>query len=391
MTIRLATAALAALVMMAPAAAHAAPIPPANAVQAADRPDACKTSSTSAPCVNAWVADLDQARAKNGLPDYALPASFPALAPERQLLVLANLDRVAYGLPPVAGLNSTLDADALVGARNHEHPKPSLPATSFGANMATDYDNAAAAYFTWMWADGAGGLNSGCPSAGAAACWSHRKVLLRDGPQLMGAAMAPGATGYGLLMISVPLIGGALADAYTWDQAVADGAGTNTYIPGHLLTIVGNAGAVAGAGGAAGPCTGTCRSFQSDGTALTLTAAAAPRSVFLRWRGDACTGSAPTCTLTVNRDMTVLADYALAGLKSGMSTSRRSAKVSGRVTPGLKGRPVTVVFRRGAWKKTVTVMTRSGGVFVAKTSIPAGRSPVRAKATFAGISTTMKL
>jgi hypothetical protein len=39
----------------------------------------------------------------------------------------------------------------------------------------------------------------------------------------------------------------------------------------------------------------------------------------------------------------------------------------------------------------VTVKTRRGGVYVAKVKLPAGKRPVRATATFAGVSTSLTL
>ena len=73
----------------------------------------------------ALVQELDRARAAMGLGPYLLPAGFTALSPDRQLLVLTDLDRVAYGIAPVPGLNAELGASATEGAWGDYDPLPS--------------------------------------------------------------------------------------------------------------------------------------------------------------------------------------------------------------------------------------------------------------------------
>jgi len=80
-------------------------------------------------------------------------------------------------------------------------------------------------------------------------------------------------------------------------------------------------------------CGSKCTSAYALGTAITLTAQAASNSSFGGWTG-ACTGAAPTCTLTVNDAMNVTATFNAAaaggGSGGGGSTSPTlSVKVSG--------------------------------------------------------------
>jgi hypothetical protein len=86
------------------------------------------------------------------------------------------------------------------------------------------------------------------------------------------------------------------------------------------------------AGGAVtGPsinCPPTCTATYEVGTVVTLTAKPdEPPIFFLAWDGD-CSGEQPTCTLTMNRDKTVSATFAIADpcppvCAPAMATTRR--------------------------------------------------------------------
>ncbi len=116
---------------------------------------------------------LDSARRQLGLGPYDLPSNFTSLAPARQLLVLTNLDRLAYGLAPVAGLNAELDESALEGVEQLSDPLPPvelLPGNAvwgFTSNWAGNFPNAPAAYYDWMYDDGYGSANAACTSPSA--------------------------------------------------------------------------------------------------------------------------------------------------------------------------------------------------------------------------------
>jgi hypothetical protein len=203
-------------------------------------PSSCNAAPTGKQCIDAGVYYLDRARAKVGLPPYALPANFPSLSPPQQIFILVNLDRVQYGLPPITGMTAALNHDALVsGVWRADDPYPSHTA---GLNIwwpgwAGAFYNAPMAYEAWVWDDGLGSKNPRCTPTDHSRCWGHRhSVLWRYGPVLaMGAAAGRDSRqhhrGYAYLFV------GGNADykpayTYTWRQAVEDGAGTNTYDPG---------------------------------------------------------------------------------------------------------------------------------------------------------------
>lgn len=192
---------------------------------------ACGAPRSSA-CLRVAVAVLDRARARLGQPPYALPSNFTTLTAAEQGFVLANLDRVLYGLKPVTGLTSALNADALSGARHDADPQPRAgDYLAWTANWAGGFTNMPLAYEAWMYDDGLGSSNLDCTRGHTAGCWGHRHdVLYRfatAGALAMGAAQgsdAGQAPGYALLLFEGdPSYHPAYT--YTWAEAVAAGAG----------------------------------------------------------------------------------------------------------------------------------------------------------------------
>jgi hypothetical protein len=176
-------------------------------------PTTCYRKPTSAACVNAGVYYLDKARASLHQKPYKLPANFTKLTPEQQVLILVNLDRVLYKLPPMTGLTAALDGDATNGVRGDSE----------------------LAYEGWMYNDGPGSPNLDCAKPSSSGCWGHRHDVLWEfantGPAAMGAAAGKdkhGTRGFAILL--------GRGDSryhpkfiYTWSQAVADGAGKHNY------------------------------------------------------------------------------------------------------------------------------------------------------------------
>jgi hypothetical protein len=228
-----------ALVVVASAAAAWAGSDPNYHVAAV--PYYCAQSPMGKQCINAAVYYLDKARAKVGLPAYKLPATFRSLTQGQQIFILTNLDRIQYGLPPMAGMTDALNADARVrGVAAGTDPSPSdtTDVQAWNANWAAGYRNAPFAYEVWMWDDGLGSKNIDCTPADTSGCWGHRhNVLWKFGSTAvtaMGASTGLGPShGRGYAMI---LVGGDAGYtptySYTWSQAVAAGAGTHTYNPG---------------------------------------------------------------------------------------------------------------------------------------------------------------
>ena len=201
-------------------------------------PPACSTDPTGATCVRAAVADLDAARAALGQAPYKLPTNFTSLPGAEQGFVLANLDRVLYGLPAIPGITAALSSDAASGVARDTDPRPSNPNFNyFTSNWAGGFNNMPLAYEAWMYDDGQGSGNLDCTSNNTTGCWGHRHDVLWsfDGgnPLAMGVAAgtdAAGSSGYAMLLGEgdqgyVPVY------TYTWARAVAAGANAGVVGP----------------------------------------------------------------------------------------------------------------------------------------------------------------
>jgi hypothetical protein len=217
-----------------PAAGASSPPDPGKDIPLGSLPAACRPAPTGQTCEAAAIARLDYGRAKLGFGPYRLPSDFVALAPPRQLLILANLDRIAYARRPIAGLSVTLDSVAKQGARAHEDPNPwpeivglaGQTRIGFSSNWAGGAPNAPVAYFEWMYDDGYGSGNLDCTSPSASGCWGHRHTIFAfaAAPTLtMGAAVVPSQMSYALTIVETSKP--AWPYSYTWAQALADGAG----------------------------------------------------------------------------------------------------------------------------------------------------------------------
>ena len=202
------------------------------------QPPTCDTDPRGAVCVASAVQYLDQARANLGQPPYALPVNFVSLQPDQQALVLTDLDRSQYGLPPIPGLTVALDQDAAAGVRADTDPQTSDPRIdAWTSNWAGGYPNMPLAYGIWMYDDGPGSNNLDCTASSPSGCWGHRHDVLWDfgsgGPLAMGAASGAdpsGIPGYTMLLAQ----GNSTYQpsyTYTWNQAVSSGAGGTT-LPG---------------------------------------------------------------------------------------------------------------------------------------------------------------
>ena len=220
---------------LAPAAAASPPNPPGN-IPIGQLPASCPQAPLSVTCEDAIVGYLDSARSDMGLTPYQLPPSFFSLLPEKQVLVLSDLDRLAYGLPPVLGLNGALDTAASIGVQDNADPRapkallPGGPVLGWGSNWAGGFLNALAAYYAWVYDDGYGSANGDCTSPGAPGCWGHRQnVLISFGPPSkgfisMGAAAGsyPGDPSYAMLIADSSELP---SYSYTWATAISEGAG----------------------------------------------------------------------------------------------------------------------------------------------------------------------
>jgi hypothetical protein len=103
-----------------------------------------------------------------------------------QLFVIANLERVSRGEPPVSALTTQLDRVAKAGAVADRDPELSVSRLSggaemfgWGSNWAEGTESALGADDVWMYDDGFGSANFDCRSVHAAGCWGHRDNVLR--------------------------------------------------------------------------------------------------------------------------------------------------------------------------------------------------------------------
>ncbi len=227
------------LLAVGAASASASPQNPAANIAPGPLPRACIGAPRSPACIAGVVRTLDQARAHLGLGPYLLPANFDSLSGARQLLVLCNLDRVAYGLPAISGLSPALNTVAAAGVSQDADPDPSALLNNFStfgwaSNWAGAYPNAPEAYYAWMYYDGWGGAstsNLDCTGPTASGCWAHREDVLSF-PELgmlsMGASVSRdvhGQIGYAMTLVWTQ-VSNWTNYTYSWSQAVAAGAGS---------------------------------------------------------------------------------------------------------------------------------------------------------------------
>ncbi len=367
-------------------------------------PAACNTQPDGAECQNAAIYYLDQARASLGQPAYALPADFTSLSPVDRDLILTDLDRALYGLPPIPGRTAALDADAANGVTVDDDPRSSDPHfQDYTSNWAGAFENIEAAYEAWMYDDGPGADNLSCQPSNMTGCWGHRHDILwsfgGSGALAMGAAASldrSGAQGYAML---VGMGDSSYSPTYTdtWAAAQADGAGRNTYNPGTPQTtvevvIVGDPGTVTDTHGQV--CTsGTCDFAEPVGQLVTLTATAPPGYVLSEWLG-ACSG-AGACTFTPEQGKTLIGAYFL---PSGSSASSGSlGPASPHPTPGPTGgktgtaRVVTPprISRLTTSPATIHV-TLHGSHLTCTLSRRVGRRWMRVRVAHCGVSVTYR-
>ena len=184
------------LLSLATAASAQDPIPDpsANRTLSGSTNQACYSDPSSAACTDGALADINAARAAEGVVPMVLPGDYASLTVPQQLLVLANLERVDRGLAPIEGLSSSLDADAELGAEGDEDPPfDNIYGNAATANWEGGYSNPLESEFGWMYDDGLGSNNLDCTVGHTSGCWGHRHDTLWDfsEPAVMGAAYDP--------------------------------------------------------------------------------------------------------------------------------------------------------------------------------------------------------
>ena len=166
-------------------------------------------------------------------------------------------------------------------------------------------------------------------------------------------------------MSAGPLVGNAVFTDNAFNAAAAtqslafNGTG-QAAIPSNTLSVIetgsGSGGVTSGDGAincseAGGNISGTCSANYSSGT-VTLTATPVAGSAFLGWSGGTCSGTVPTCAVTMNTSVNVTASF---GQQSAGSVNVCS---SGSPAPCTGSIPVTFNFTATTTIASVTVVTQ---------------------------------
>jgi uncharacterized protein YkwD len=151
--------------------------------------DACFTADVKvSACDSAALADINQARASEGIGPMQLPGNFYSLNTQAQLVAVSNAERTSRGLPAMAQ-NANLDGLAQAGAAAGTDPTGPSGYT-WGSIYALGDPTALAADFSWMYDDGPDSSNVDCPKAGSPGCWGHRDNILSPWAGEAGAGVA---------------------------------------------------------------------------------------------------------------------------------------------------------------------------------------------------------
>ncbi len=188
--------------------------------------DDCRTVpiDNSVACTQALLAEIDYGRATEGLGSMGLPSNWYSLTVPEQTFVIVDLERVARGLQPFAGLSFIWTADAQTGASDYGDPPAPQGSAWEGTEWAGDVANPLQADFVWMYDDGFGSPNIDCESAGAPGCWIHRNNILAVGSCTTCLVGAGYATVDGVSSVAAVFVepdGPAPPLAFTWAGNVA--------------------------------------------------------------------------------------------------------------------------------------------------------------------------
>ncbi|HVS68752.1 MAG TPA: hypothetical protein VHE56_09385 [Mycobacteriales bacterium] len=216
------------------AAAH----PKRNLAPHPDYLPVCATQGwRSAVCTRMALAAIRYARAHEGVrrPAMVLPRNYRKLTVAEQTFVVTDLERVARGLRPFAGLTTTLNTASHTAAVMRVDPTPvisllrRLGVYQYGSNWAGDFGPLASDY-DWMYNDGYSaqdGINIACLAPGANGCWGHRDNILGTYghlPTLLAGAGTGSPAGESIAEVMTGGRGAAPHFTYTWRQAKRHGA-----------------------------------------------------------------------------------------------------------------------------------------------------------------------
>jgi hypothetical protein len=198
----------------------------------------CATNWRGGKCTRLALAAIERAMAAEGVkrPNLTLPRNYSHLTVAEQTFVINDLERVARGLRPFAGLTRPLNLLSHTAAVARTDPEPvmsllrRLSIFEYGSNWAGDF-GPLASDFDWMYNDGyaTDGINLACLTPRSSGCWGHRDNILgtyQNLPSLLAGAGTASPAGASIAVImsgsrSTPQF------TYTWREAKRHGAGAH--------------------------------------------------------------------------------------------------------------------------------------------------------------------
>jgi hypothetical protein len=349
--------------------------PSSNGQLSSATEQACWPNDLAPACELAVLADINAARASEGVGPMTLPSGYDSLSAPQQLLVLANLERIGRGLIPAGGLSGSLNAIAAVAAAADLDPSPPLlTGDALTANWAGGTASPLIADFMWMYDDGLGSGNIDCTISNQSGCWGHRHDILYpfSAPLVMGAAFAP-STLDGPSLTEL-FVGGDTATAVgaadallapTWSTisqslqlalsatslVLSHGAGSGQLVvsaPGMSMDVIAS---ITGGGSAWQVSPSSCALAAGSSCALTVTGRA---------------GSAGTLTLfgPAGNQTVTLASQAPTSLRMSVARTRVTGHLAASGGAGVAGQLIAL-YRRAAGRAATSVVaiarTGSGG------------------------------
>ncbi|MGN6473982.1 MAG: hypothetical protein ACTHK4_10105 [Mycobacteriales bacterium] len=212
--------------------------PPTNVPPHPNFLNACSSNWHSRTCKREALAAIKYARELEGVrhPTMVLPRNYNKLTVAEQTFVLTDLERVARGLRPFAGLTSNLNTASHSAAVARVDPSPVLSSLQrmgvrqYGSIWAGDFGPLASDY-DWMYVDGysadGSGINVDCQSPQASGCWGHRDNILGkygSEPTLLAGAGTAKPPGQSIAEVMTGGSGKAPAFTYSWRTARRHGA-----------------------------------------------------------------------------------------------------------------------------------------------------------------------
>jgi hypothetical protein len=194
-------------------------VPQANIPEQYGGPCGFAALNESSACQAYQLAQIDAARASEKTGPMNLPSNYDSLDVTDQIFVVAELERVDRGLPPLLGMTQAAGASAQAGANAGTDPAVPSGSVSYEGVWAGGPTSPLEATYEWMYNDGCGVGPGGGPTSNNISCaastpwdqspsWGHRNAILSSltlpgcADCVAGAAYstAPGFPSYDLVI-----------------------------------------------------------------------------------------------------------------------------------------------------------------------------------------------